>query len=152
MLQTSIILGPPSLIVGVLLAFSYRNIAVMELLTPVMFASLILISAVLNMTEICGEVTEGMRQQQTYLLIMVYNLFSLFMGATWIKGFVVRSIVYLPLMIVLKVNKSLLNDDINFAQEMIMLAMAAAMIEASVYINMKAKAQLFLKVKTTEQQ
>ena len=63
MRQNSLLLGPSSLIVGILLALSYKKPALVELLWPVMFTCLALISAVVNMSEISGGAyTSVMRQ------------------------------------------------------------------------------------------
>ena len=102
------------------------------------------------MTDVCGKTTENMRQQQTYLFIMIYNLYALFLGATWIRGFIIRNLIYLPLMMALKYHKVVMGDELNFGQEMFMLFISSSVIEAAVYMNYKAQVQLFLKVKSSE--
>ena len=50
MLQTSLLLGPPSLLAGVLLVLSYKKIAFVELLTPAMITGLPVMMVTVNMT------------------------------------------------------------------------------------------------------
>ena len=61
MLQTSFAFGFPSFVVGVLLALSYKRIAFVELMTPVMLGGFTLSLFVINLTEVCGEPTDAMR-------------------------------------------------------------------------------------------
>ena len=64
MLQTSFILIVPSLIAGIVLSISFKNLAMIELLIPLKFLGFALMMAVVNTTEICGEITSSMRQEQ----------------------------------------------------------------------------------------
>ena len=60
-LQTSFLFGLPALVGGFLLAFSYKRIALVELLTPVMLILFSLTLLLINTSEICGEPKETMR-------------------------------------------------------------------------------------------
>ena len=62
MMQTSLLFGVPALVVGVLLALSFKHIALVELLTPVMFIGYTLILCVVNFTDIVGKENENMRK------------------------------------------------------------------------------------------
>ena len=143
-------LGIPSFITGVLLALSYKHIAFVELLTPVILILFSLTILVVNLTEVCGTLDNGMRQQQAFLVMIVFSLVSLFMGATWQHNFIARSLLWMPLLTVMQINRTNHGDEMNIAQGWLISFAAEVALEISIYANMKAKAQLFLKGKTTE--
>ena len=62
MLQTSFVIGIPTLIVGVLLAFSYKKPALVDHLSAVMFLGYCLNLSLVNFVDVCGEMTTGMRR------------------------------------------------------------------------------------------
>ena len=60
-LQMSFLFGLPALIGGVLLAFSFKSVVLVELLTPVMLIIFTLTLLLINTSEICGVPQETMR-------------------------------------------------------------------------------------------
>ena len=151
-LQTSFLFGLPALVGGFLLAFSFKRIALVELLTPVMLLLFSLTLLLINTTEICGVPKETMRQHQIFLILIIFLLFAFFMSASYLRSFITRTIYTMPVISLTMVNRLHHNDSINFAQAWVMTLFAVALMELNVYVNTKAKAKLFLKIKTTEQQ
>ena len=62
LLHTSFLLGPSSLLIGIVLLLSYRNLALIELLSPLMFLGTMLSLGLILSTELTGEVTSMHRQ------------------------------------------------------------------------------------------
>ena len=84
-----------------------------------------------------------------FLFQAAYLCFGLLMGVTWVWGFIMRflSIIFIVVMMRIRVENG---EALNFGQNLFMTAALFTLIETSLYINMKAKALLFLKVKTSE--
>ena len=61
MLQTSLVLGVPALLTSIILLISRKNMAFVELVTPLMFIGFVIALALINLTEVAGEVTERHR-------------------------------------------------------------------------------------------
>ena len=83
--------------------------------------------------------------------IFIYVLYALFRGGSYFYNMIVRAVFCMPVITLVMVNRIGRDDDMSFTQAWSLSAMAFALVEISVYINMKAKARLFLKVKTSEQ-
>ena len=84
--------------------------------------------------------------------MILYIVYAQFMGATWLKNFFARSCFMLPLATLLIIQRVKMGDSLNAGQAWVIALFTFLVIEISLYINMKAKATLFHKVKTTEQQ
>ena len=74
------------------------------------------------------------------------------MGSTYFRNFLARAAFYMPILIYIVVLRMTLEDEASPAQALVLSFFGFCLVELSVYINMKAKARLFLKVKTTELQ
>ena len=74
------------------------------------------------------------------------------MGATWFHNFIARILLWVPPQALMMVNRLMKNDELNFTQAIILTVFGQTLVEFSIYLNMKAKAQLFIKGKTTKQQ
>ena len=82
-------------------------------------------------------------------MIFVDWTFSLFLGVTWCYGFIVRTLFFLPSIYMLIAMRNEEGDDIGPIGILGTFVMIF-LIEASVYSNMKAKAQLFYKLQFSE--
>ena len=82
--------------------------------------------------------------------IFIYVLYALFMGGTYFFNIIARALFCMPVITIVMVNRIGRDDDMNFTQAWSLCAIAFVVVEISVYINMKAKARLFLKVKQSE--
>ena len=94
MFQGCLVLGSPSLIAILLLIFSYKNLALVELVTPVMILGYSLMVAIINITNICGVPTDALRHHQMLWCIILYTLVSLFMGVTWRWHIIIRVVAF----------------------------------------------------------
>ena len=74
------------------------------------------------------------------------------MGATWHTSFVARMVIMLPVLSLVMLNRLEKADNINFAQDCFLYLIANLLIETSVWTNIKFRASLCLKVKSTKQQ
>ena len=72
------------------------------------------------------------------------------MGSTYFMNFIARAVFCMPVSIYIVIHRISLEDELSAAQALTLSFFGFSLLELSVYINMKAKARLFLKVKTTE--
>ena len=90
LLQVSILSGLPSLLSLIVLFFSYKRAALMDLLTPVFLVSASIMFVLVNVTGVCGEQNSVMRQQQINLHLIIYANFAQFILSTWMANFISR--------------------------------------------------------------
>lgn len=69
---------------------------------------------------------------------------SLFIGGNWLQNFIARQCFTMPVVTVVGIVRQLHGDKVNLAHSLILAFLTCVLLEASAYINMKAKAQLFL--------
>ena len=82
-----------------------KNLAFTELLAASMLVGFAGMLTLVNTTKlISDEITESMRAQQSFLLILVYFVMALFLSASWLQGFIARSIFTLPTLTILLLN------------------------------------------------
>lgn len=130
-----------------------KNEALTELTAAAMLISFTLILVLVNTTSmVADEMSADLRAQQIFMLILIYFIISLFVSASWLWGFVARSLFTLPTVTILMLNQSAHDDEIRFGQEWASAALIFLFIETSTYINMKAKAELFVRIAHSEQQ
>ena len=60
-LQACLMFGTPAFLTGVLLAFSYKRLRLVELLEPIYYSVFALFIAVINNSNICGEPFDNLR-------------------------------------------------------------------------------------------
>ena len=152
LLHTSFIFGPSSLVIGTILLLSFHcRLAIIECISPVMFMSTALSLVVIISTEVTGHVTSLHRLQFNFLVVFINWTFALFLGVTWRWGFLARCLFFMPTISLLMINREREGDDQGGLTYVLSSVFVGALVELSVYSNMKAKAQLFYKLKSMEQ-
>ena len=152
LLQACCLLGLPTLVQGIFVLLTRKNEALTELTAAAMLISFTLILVLVNTTSmVVEEMSADLRAQQIFMLILIYFIISLFVSASWLWGFAARSLFTLPTVTILMLNQSAHDDEIRFGQEWASAALIFLFIETSTYINMKAKAELFVRIAHSEQ-
>ena len=100
-------------------------------------------------TELTGDVTAMHRYQFNFFVVFINWTFALFLRVTWLWGFVSRILFFIPTMYVLFFIRDQAGDE-QGPINMIVPILVVALIEISVYSNMKANAHLFYKLKTVQ--
>ena len=83
--------------------------------------------------------------------MLIHFIFTLFLGASWNFCFWSRVLLHVPVTSLLVMERKRHNDEMILASSLFTGLALAMVLELSVYINMKAKAKLFLKTKQIEQ-
>ena len=83
LIHISFVLGPSSILIGILLLLSYRNLSLIELISPLMFLTTMLSLGLIISTEFTGEVTSMHRYQFNFLIVFIDWTFAVFLGVTW---------------------------------------------------------------------
>ena len=79
LLHASFILGPSSFLSGIVLLLSYRNLALIELISPLMFLVTMLSLGLIISTELTGNVTAMHRYQFNFFVVFINWTFALFL-------------------------------------------------------------------------
>lgn len=83
----------------------------------------------------------------------IFLVFGEFGSATWHWSLLARQFFVMPVITANMINMEVMGDEgTSFGQTWLIRLAAVVTLEASIYINMRDKAQLFLQVKTIEQQ
>jgi len=145
-------LGLPALVCLPIVYLARKKLVMIELVTPLLLLSLLFIVLVVNFGELFGEMTTQNRLQQVYLICTVYSLCNMFCSASWLVSLLCRVTLFSSLMASIWVKRWLMGESLTIAVNLVMLLLFSSAFEASLYINMKAKADLFLKMQTNKQQ
>ena len=150
-LQFSILVGLPSFFSTIVLVLSYKKEALLDLLSPAYFISASILSVVVNTTGIVGEQNEVMRQQQIYYLIISYVNLGQFMLSTQLACFIARILYIYLTMLYLVLTRHLHGDENSLIAAAFLTGYFTLFCESSVFVNMKARVRLFLKMRTSKQ-
>ena len=106
----------------------------------------------INTTEICGGSTDTIRQQQQFWIIILYLVISLFMGVSWRIHSILRVLILIFAQAGFSFVRIRLNDKaMNLGLIWMVQIMLMVTLETSIYLNVRAGARFFLKIKTIEQ-
>ena len=92
-----------------------------------------------------------MRQQQIYYLIISYVSLGQFILSTQLACFIARIMYIYLMMIYLVITRHLHGDENSLVAAAFLTAIFTLFCESSIYINMKARVRLFIKMKTSKQ-
>ena len=152
MQQFGILFGLPSFLSIIIIFLSNKREALLCLLSPIYFVSVSIMFVVVNMTGLVGEHNTTTRQQQIYYLMISYASLGQFILSTQLVNFIVRILYVFSMTIYLVTNRYLHGDENNLVAAVVLLLYFTLFCESSIYINMKARARLFLKMRTSKQQ
>ena len=150
MLQLSYVLGPPSIVTFIVSVLARKNLAFVELLTLLQLLGGALSLVLINTSELAGQVTDRHRQQQNFFFSLIYYIYALYMGASWMQGFIVRALLYFSSMIGMILNRYSKGDEISILQGILLTILFCFLVEVSVYQTAKQTAILFAKYKTSQ--
>ena len=111
LLHASFMVGPPTILAGIVWVLSYRRLALIELISPLMFLATMLSLGLIITTEFTGEVTAMHRYQFNFFIVFIDWTFALFLGVTWLWGFVSRIFFFVPTMYVIFFLRSQAGDE-----------------------------------------
>ena len=90
-------LGPPLVLSVIALALSYKKLVVAELIVPIELISMSIMFFVINFSGIIDEEIEIIRVRNIFIIQVCYFVFSVFISASWLFGFLIR----LPTMVLI---------------------------------------------------
>ena len=94
--QSGLIMMPSSILVSFVLLCSFKKLALIELLFPVMYTPAALVVILAWSADLVGPPTEATRIQALFVMAFIYCLFTLFLGASWFSGFLTRMLLHVP--------------------------------------------------------
>ena len=94
--------------------------------------------------------SELQRQQQIFVLMVIYGILSQFVNPSWLQTFLMRVILYELILTGFWLHRNAMNDEYNFATGFATVQAAAVLLEAAQYLNTKQKLQLFVRMKKSE--
>lgn len=140
-------MGPPSVISGIVWFFSKKNLALVELITPTMLLSIVFSKVLIHVFEVTGPVSSIQRLYTMFFWIFGVWIQALFIKATWLRGFIIREALYMPVILALLYNRKAQQDeDFIFGQGIVNSLLAGFFIEVTVYDNAKKTALLFARL------
>ena len=97
-----------------------------------------------------GKLDDVARQHAIFTLIVIHSTFSVFLNASWSSGFLTRMLLHIPIATLCIIERRTYNEEMSLAFSWVSGLTVASVLELSVYVNMKAKARLFLKTKQSK--
>ena len=131
---------------------SLKYLWLVELAQLSSFVALAISIYAINEEWVVENPNNGNRQRVSIFLVIAYFLQSNFTSATWFHSAVSRVLMFGTIFFVWTAQRIKLNDDITIQIAGFIFLVEVVSIETSVYINVKAKASLFVKMKRIEQQ
>ena len=144
--------GPGVVLASVLLLVSFKYVVCVELVALSVLYTYCLGMALINGTGILGAVTSDMRQNQMYVMIALEVCFSLYASASWQVPFLLRYPMFLLALTSGIWNRVKQGDDIEFFQSFIVVLSITTATELSLYLNTKARVNLFVQIQLIKQQ
>lgn len=148
----ALMLGPPSIITGIICLLSKRRLPLAELIIPSMLAGVICTIVLIHGFQITGATTARLRTYAMYIWFLNVWVFAVFVKSTWLWGFLVRFLTFIPVTTVFVFIKDGKGDDVSVSQAITTVLVIGLLIEISVYNNAKQTALLFARLKVTEKQ
>ena len=145
------LLAVPTVLSGIIVLLSKKNLALIESASPVAEFSLLLTLIIVNVTGLGSELTSIHRLGQIFVLGSFSLAHMLYMTVSWLPHLICHSIALYSSLSYLMIMRKFKGEEQYVLANLIFAFLTFSSIELTVYLKIRSMARLFFKLQVIEQ-